>query len=300
MTQVLQSGRWRTQALSRKKEGHIEFALSAKPGVGGSVQINGAQGRARQVGNMTVLPLTGLEEGDYAVSVRVGEGDAPFALDETVSLSVRVAGSSEDYLIREIPVGGRLNADVLIVSLGEDDSIRMRPAPKAPESTGLGGWIANLLTERGSEPSVDVATFYVDTSASMERHSQAVDDLKDFVDTFSRATRSDTPAWRMVDVGGVPNAGVGAVPELSPELGKRIVVITDAPLGYPSVDSLVLGDPEVARYLGGNDPRVFGFEGLPEGGTDEAVVHNDPELLKRLTDLAQWISKSTYERRTRE
>lgn len=287
MTEVLQNGTWRLRPLSITGGRYLEFVLSAQPHVVATVGIRGLEALTKSRSGATALPLSTVAPGEYPVFAQVGASKLSFSQDEKVSLSIGVGGTGQ-YLITDIPVGGRSKVDLLVLTIGQDGTVAVQPVPDAPESTGLGGWIANRLSEQGYDTRVTVSSFHVDTSASMRRYAAQVNELKQFVSSYCRATQSEEPRWEGIPIGNVPEGGVGAVPEVTNGSG-RAVVVTDIPPYHVTVDCLVFGDPMVTWYLSNGSPNVFHFDGLPLGGTDELSLETDPQLVERLTEFAAWM-----------
>ena len=230
------------------------------------------------------------DRGPVGVRVRSAAGE-PFPGDGTIDLAVDSTGGGHSFLLKRVPVAGRISAPVLQLSRREGGIIA-RPGEGGGATTGLGGWCAKRRAEQGRPLRPTVTDVVIDTSSSMRRFAPRVEALTRFLNDLYVTAEVAGPTIHRAVIAGARNDGVGCVeagPGGGADGGRRIVV-TDLPLPPGQGECLVVGAADLSTALPGDayTPPPEVWEELAR--TDAAFTRGTLEALAPLLD---WLSPSS-------
>jgi len=290
MPDILESGQW--QMLSLVDDGAIRISLVSA--VAARLEVTGTSGPPKYLGpahDVVAFPTGAVgDRGPVGVRVRSAAGE-PFPGDETVDLAVDSTGGGHSFLLKRVPVAGRISAPVLQLSRREGGIIA-RPGEGGGATTGLGGWCAKRRAEQGRPLRPTVTDVVIDTSSSMRRFAPRVEALTRFLNDLYVTAEVAGPTIHRAVIAGARNDGVGCVeagPGGGADGGRRIVV-TDLPLPPGQGECLVVGAADLSTALPGDayTPPPEVWEELAR--TDAAFTRGTLEALAPLLD---WLSPSS-------
>ena len=221
MPDILESGQW--QMLSLVDDGAIRISLVSA--VAARLEVTGTSGPPKYLGpahDVVAFPTGAVgDRGPVGVRVRSAAGE-PFPGDGTVDLAVDSTGGGHSFLLKRVPVAGRISAPVLQLSRREGGIIA-RPGEGGGATTGLGGWCAKRRAEQGRPLRPTVTDVVIDTSSSMRRFAPRVEALTRFLNDLYVTAEVAGPTIHRAVIAGARNDGVGCV-EAGPgggALGRR-------------------------------------------------------------------------------
>lgn len=290
MPDILESGQW--QMLSLVDDGAIRISLVSA--VAARLEVTGTSGPPKYLGpahDVVAFPTGAVgDRGPVGVRVRNAAGE-PFPGDGTIDLAVDSTGGGHSFLLKRVPVAGRISAPVLQLSRREGGIIA-RPGEGGGATTGLGGWCAKRRAEQGRPLRPTVTDVVIDTSSSMRRFAPRVEALTRFLNDLYVTAEVAGPTIHRAVIAGARNDGVGCVeagPGGGADGGRRIVV-TDLPLPPGQGECLVVGAADLSTALPGDayTPPPEVWEELAR--TDAAFTRGTLEALAPLLD---WLSPSS-------
>jgi len=209
MPDILESGQW--QMLSLVDDGAIRISLVSA--VAARLEVTGTSGPPKYLGpahDVVAFPTGAVgDRGPVGVRVRSAAGE-PFPGDGTIDLAVDSTGGGHSFLLKRVPVAGRISAPVLQLSRREGGIIA-RPGEGGGATTGLGGWCAKRRAEQGRPLRPTVTDVVIDTSSSMRRFAPRVEALTRFLNDLYVTAEVAGPTIHRAVIAGARNDGVGCV-----------------------------------------------------------------------------------------
>lgn len=252
-----------------------------------SVPLRRTGGQGDEVG----LPLQSVPADGLRVSI-VSRSGEPFAVDASIDLAL-VAGSEPLYVLRRIPVAGRVRADVVELRPENGESVLLPAAAGPTPRTGLGGWLIERQSAQNGPASAVMPTVtevLVDSSVSMRAHEDRVERLTGLITQLCEASGAPAPTMRACAVGG-GGAGqdVGAV-EAPPAGQGRRIVLSDLPQAPGGAETLLVTDGGIMSVLTGDVSVLeLGADAWEQIEREDAAY--DAQTLQSLSPLLEWLSR---------